>query len=315
MNIAYYDKIIELIGSSSLGRQELFDYMKASFQNDKDEKMARFFRKLSYKTFTSLYGNAKRRFIFKTHYWRKMKDNDLAFANKYKEYELKHQHDPRTNSIEDNLLIRMAREINLSPALMARLVLQGLAKTGDLEIKDVPRESLHKLSLSGIMKDTHLIMNGRLAKEVSECCVVDDEFGPCIDSIRHVIGIEYEIKLEERLNERKLFYVREDEMREKGFDKTPDILLELPICVDGKIISWIDSKASFGDESVHTENYEKQFKSYLNRFGSGLVIYWFGFVEGIESCHAFDSTKENRTILILDHFPIEFTMLEIDSLI
>ena len=46
------------------------------------------------------------------------------------------------------------------------------------------------------------------------------------------------------------------------------------------IVNWIDSKAMFGDPDTHRQN-EAQFESYCNRFGSGLVVYWGGYVTGL----------------------------------
>lgn len=51
----------------------------------------------------------------------------------------------------------------------------------------------------------------------------------------------------------------------------------------GRVVHWIDSKASFGDPFVHREQGLKQFQSYVNRYGPGLVIYWMGFVEELNT--------------------------------
>ena len=34
-------------------------------------------------------------------------------------------------------------------------------------------------------------------------------------------------------------------------------------------------------EPPHTVQCQPQFQAYLNRFGAGMVIYWFGLVEGL----------------------------------
>jgi hypothetical protein len=60
------------------------------------------------------------------------------------------------------------------------------------------------------------------------------------------------------------------------------------------IVHWIDSKACFGDERTHKQQLDGQYSTYLNRYGTGLVIYWFGFLEGLEGC---------GEVLLLDHFP------------
>lgn len=71
--------------------------------------------------------------------------------------------------------------------------------------------------------------------------------------------------------------------RQQGLSKTPDALLTVPMGVlspEGKacIVNWIDSKAMFGDPITHKKNSE-QYLGYINRFGPGLVIYWFDFLE------------------------------------
>ena len=53
---------------------------------------------------------------------------------------------------------------------------------------------------------------------------------------------------------------------------------KVPIAVGGRIVHWIDSKATFGDEKSHNNQYMDQYQQYINRYGPGLVIYWFGFV-------------------------------------
>ena len=82
-----------------------------------------------------------------------------------------------------------------------------------------------------------------------------------------------------------------------GYDKTPDVKLDIPFATkDGAIINWIESKAVFADDENHNEYLEKQLRSYWNRFGPGLVIYWFGFISELYAA----SLEEG--ILIKDTF-------------
>ncbi|EDO29082.1 predicted protein, partial [Nematostella vectensis] len=79
------------------------------------------------------------------------------------------------------------------------------------------------------------------------------------------VGYEYEFILKEKLQNRNIEFIDEDIMRAKGYDKTPDFKLEIPIAVDGHVVNWIESKASFGDEYNHQAYLKEQFWSYWNR--------------------------------------------------
>ncbi len=94
----------------------------------------------------------------------------------------------------------------------------------------------------------------------------------------------------------------EEELRVKGYPKTPDVKLESPILVYGKhVVNWIESKASFGDETSHNKN-KDQFYGYKNRYGPGMVIYWFGFIDELQA--------DQTGILLVDDFPATIMKLE-----
>lgn len=63
-------------------------------------------------------------------------------------------------------------------------------------------------------------------------------------------------------------------------------LAQVPICIKGgdsqwHMVHWIDSKASFGDDRTHAQQMEGQYATYVNRYGPGCVIYWFGFISDL----------------------------------
>jgi hypothetical protein len=75
-------------------------------------------------------------------------------------------------------------------------------------------------------------------------------------------------------------YQMEADLRSK-FSKTPDCLFGQPLRFDGTHISWIESKANFGDAVEFRRNAKKQLVPYTELFGEGIVVYWFGHVKGL----------------------------------
>ncbi|KAI3367609.1 hypothetical protein L3Q82_026455 [Scortum barcoo] len=126
-----------------------------------------------------------------------------------------------------------------------------------------------------------------------------------------IFSLEYQVDLSPALMARIILdrYLQgleggmhENQLRAKGYDKTPDIILEVPIAVEGHIVHWIESKASFGDEHSHRTYLNEQFWSYCNRFGPGLVIYWYGFIGELDC-------QRDRGILLKDCFPTDIVTL------
>uniref|UniRef100_A0A8C7Y0Y2 CDAN1-interacting nuclease 1 n=1 Tax=Oryzias sinensis TaxID=183150 RepID=A0A8C7Y0Y2_9TELE len=193
------------------------------------------------------------------------------------------------------VLLEMANEVDLSPALMARLVL-------DRFLQDMKGEMLSKPVLNSMLKDPSLIPDQVLAKNIYQCTINDCCYGPLVDCIKHAIGEEHEVLLRDKLKERNLSFLDENKLRTMGYDKTPDIILEVPIAVEGHIVHWIESKASFGDDHSHRTYLNEQFWSYWNRFGPGLVIYWYGFIGELDC-------QRDRGILLKDCFPTDIVTL------
>jgi len=149
--------------------------------------------------------------------------------------------------------------------------------------------------------------NPKLASEVHLCNILDDDYGPLSDIIKQSIGHEKEVFLKRRAKELNLVFKDEDQMRAEGFDKTPDLRLEIPVVIEGVVIHWIESKASFGDESTHSVYLKDQFWSYQNRFGPGIVIYWFGFIAELD-------VNRSKGILLFDHLPENFIQFDPNKL-
>ncbi|XP_056282078.1 CDAN1-interacting nuclease 1 isoform X3 [Pseudoliparis swirei] len=201
------------------------------------------------------------------------------------------------------VLLQLANEVDLSPALMARLILdrflQGLE--GGMRAWYGSACEASKTVLNSMLKEPSLIPDQMLAKHVYQCTINDCCYGPLVDCIKHAIGQEHEVLLCDKLKERNLSFLDENQLRVMGYDKTPDVILEVPIAVEGHIVHWIESKASFGDDHSHRTYLNEQFWSYWNRFGPGLVIYWYGFIEELDC-------QRDRGILLKDGFPSDIVL-------
>jgi hypothetical protein len=75
------------------------------------------------------------------------------------------------------------------------------------------------------------------------------------------------------------------------------IAVRCPLTGRWHIVHWIDSKACFGDDRLHAQALEGQYRTYLNRYGSGAVIYWLGFVADLAAAGG------DGEVLLLERFP------------
>jgi hypothetical protein len=58
--------------------------------------------------------------------------------------------------------------------------------------------------------------------------------------------------------------------------------LDEPVIYEGHKICWVESKASFGDNTEFRFNSRKQLVPYTQLFGPGLVVYWVGCLDDLE---------------------------------
>uniref|UniRef100_A0A8C3UY11 CDAN1-interacting nuclease 1 n=1 Tax=Catharus ustulatus TaxID=91951 RepID=A0A8C3UY11_CATUS len=207
------------------------------------------------------------------------------FSQEYqKQIKRTHAKHHTAEAIETYYQSKLAYEVDFAPSLMARIVLERFLQEKE---QAIPSKTL----ISSMLRDPSQIPDEVLANQVYQCTVNDCCYGPLVDCIKHFIN-----------SSSYFLCTAEDQLRAKGYDKTPDFILEVPVAVEGHIIHWIESKASFGDESSHQAHLQDQFWSYWNRFGPGLVIYWYGFIEELD-CH------RERGILLKDCFPTDIVTL------
>ncbi|MEZ5335716.1 MAG: C15orf41 family protein [Methanolobus sp.] len=159
-------------------------------------------------------------------------------------------------------IIEIARKNNIPPTLMVSMLLKemGIPKKGFIRnLEDQP--------------------DGRLKREVIAAMESDYFFSPRAHELHAEKGDLGEYILATWLDEKGLGYRSEDDLREEGSTKTPDFLLDRELEVDGVSVSWIESKALFGDEKEHEYYIKKQFREYEELYGIGMIVYWYGYID------------------------------------
>ncbi len=128
----------------------------------------------------------------------------------------------------------------------------------------------------------HATPHGTLDECVRQAIASDPMNGPRHDKYRRLLGVHYEVHLQRLLTRMSIPFITEDSLRILGASKTPDIVLQSPMGVkvhgdeEYRVITWIDSKAMFGDEITHKNDVVQQAEGYIHRYGPGMIIYWFG---------------------------------------
>uniref|UniRef100_K3WE22 CDAN1-interacting nuclease 1 n=1 Tax=Globisporangium ultimum (strain ATCC 200006 / CBS 805.95 / DAOM BR144) TaxID=431595 RepID=K3WE22_GLOUD len=208
-------------------------------------------------------------------------------------------------------MYEIATSVDFSPCMMARVLLEAKYGWSKATISNFFKEAFNEGDEDG--GGTRKEPNRRglsereysqLLLEVRECIDRDKYCSPLADRIRHNMGVEYEYLLLEKLRNRKLVYESEDVLREKGLSKTPDVRLLLPMGVRDshgvlRVVNWIDSKAMFGDRHTHESENAGQLQGYVNRYGPGMVIYWFGHVANLST---------DSDVVITHEFPSDIVL-------
>lgn len=186
---------------------------------------------------------------------------------------------------------RMACQLGVPACVMARMVLKGACAHHALPASHVGQwlKSPDDLRLDLSSPEEVAL----LRDNIKHCLMVDAEHSPAADGQRAELGNACEERIRRWLQLHDIPFLEERQCRQQGAPKTPDFRLLFPIIVTyGKspeepsssasssfVICWIESKAMFGDPRTDAQYHDEQFVPYWTRFGPGLVLYWFDFVE------------------------------------
>lgn len=163
--------------------------------------------------------------------------------------------------------LRISRELNFSPVLTASIILQSMGMS---------RKRVWEL-----LKSEDMAIEDRVSRELREVKKEDFLYSPRAHRQQVYRAALGEKILEDWLRNNKIEFTAEKDA--VGNEKTPDFLLKKRLPMDGLKISWIESKAVFGDEIEHRRYLIKQYQDYLREFGMGLVVYWYGFPDTLPS--------------------------------
>lgn len=132
------------------------------------------------------------------------------------------------------------------------------------------------------VRDPTLLESDETADEVREAVRNDIVYSPEANDRQKERGLWGEDLAHQWLDGQGITYRTEDDLRGTEFTKTPDCLLDHPVIYEGKEIYWVESKASFGDNTEFRFNARKQLVPYTKLFGPGLVVYWVGCLDDLD---------------------------------
>lgn len=163
--------------------------------------------------------------------------------------------------------VDIAEDINFPPVLTASFILQ--------------KKGFTKKGVQRFITNPDLIGNQRMKREMKQVVKKDFIYSPWANEIQGDNGRKGEERILKWLQKHDVKFITEREVK-FTYEKTPDFLLRSPLSIMGHEMKWIESKASFGSPNEIKRNYKKQLKPYLDLFGQGAVVYWYGFVDDVD---------------------------------
>lgn len=176
------------------------------------------------------------------------------------------------------------------PMIKAKLLMKALGFT--------------KSEIKKCTSNPDLIEDEKLRRFVWKANVTDFIYSPIATKFHHIKGRIGEEIIQNWLESLGVEYLTEEDLRKNG-GKTPDFLLEKPLKINGFEVRWIESKAMFGDPKVHSQYWRRQYYEYLRQFGKGMVVYWFGHVDGLFLASTGSEFGEERLLNMKIHLSDE----------
>ncbi len=175
--------------------------------------------------------------------------------------------------------VSLSRKTGFSPVLMSLILLK--------------RRGMTRREIQKMLRNPDAVEDKRLRKELSAVVKKDFLFSPRAHSLQREKARIGEEVIRNWLLQGGSVFLTEKEIKKRGYLKTPDFLLNGPLKVDGMDINWVDSKGLFGDGVEHRRLLKKQLLKYIELFGTGMVVYWYGFVDSIAEIEPMMLIKDN----------------------
>ena len=163
-------------------------------------------------------------------------------------------------------LLEIAEKWEFPPVLTARIILQANGASKPATQRYVRNPDL---------------LGPETAAQMREAIECDPVYSPRGNQEQTERGRWGEGLLQKWLNGQGIKYRTESDLRGQ-YEKTPDALLDEPMLFEGKKVCWIESKASFGDNTDFKYNSRKQLIPYTKLFGPGVVVYWVGKLDDLQ---------------------------------
>ncbi len=163
-------------------------------------------------------------------------------------------------------IISIAEAYDYPPVLIAVMLLQAMGYS-------------RKRAWS-LINNPSSVEDARLREELRMAAESDIVYSPHASEEQHRKGAEMEYHIAKLLDSAGIAYLREGDLRGGG-RKTPDFLLKGGMPLRGHALNWVEAKASFCDEEELNRVSRRQLIPYVNTYGYGVVVYRYGYVEGI----------------------------------